>query len=315
MSSSPSYEIINYSLRPAKSVERRMIVEVCSRLRSFYNLESYRYVGFGSPYFSDFSLIHRALDISEMICIEKEKADAPRFEFNKPFHCITLKFGTSSEILPMLEWRDRPTIIWLDYDSSLDESILSDIDVAASNLVSGSLLILSMRASANDFGDEPDERKYKLQETIGNKIPLDIPLNTFSNTNFSYLLWKIINAEIDHVVLERSAGLRSSTKFEYSQLLHFNYRDGVKMITIGGLIFQSGQRSTQVHCDFGALPFMKNGEEAYKIEVPKLTLKELRALNEQLPSSEVALPCVPSRDIRAYVSNYRYFPTFVEAEL
>ncbi len=69
---SESYMQINYSLRPAKSVERKMLCEAIKRLAVFDKIESYKYVGFGSAYFSDFSLIHRSLGIEDMLSIEKD---------------------------------------------------------------------------------------------------------------------------------------------------------------------------------------------------------------------------------------------------
>ena len=137
----PSYKKINYALRPAKNIERKMIVETLSRLRAFYTLESYRYVGLGSPYFSDFSLVHRSLGLQDMTCIEQEAGDVGRFKFNRPFDCIELEFGKSAMILPTLKWQDRPTMIWLDYDDPLDTSMLSDIDVVCSSLTPGSFFL------------------------------------------------------------------------------------------------------------------------------------------------------------------------------
>lgn len=108
-----SYEKINYSLRPAKNIERKMLCETLQRLSFIQKLEKYRYIGFGSTYFSDFNLLHRLLGISKMISIEKDKKNKDRFEFNKPFSCIEMKFGSSNEVLPMLKWKE-PSIVWVD---------------------------------------------------------------------------------------------------------------------------------------------------------------------------------------------------------
>ena len=315
MTRTPSYERINYSLRPAKTIERKMIVEACSRLRSFYSLQGYRYIGFGSPYFQDFSLVHKSLGIIDMVCIEQEGDDVPRFEFNRPFSCISLRFGMSTEVLPELEWKERPTILWLDYDGELDEDVLSDIALVATNLASRSFLIITMRAAAGDFGDSPEKRRESLNNVIGDKLPTDVELIEFSDEWFPRLLWRIINAEIQKVITERSAAFTASTKFRYSQTLHFTYRDGARMLTTGGVIFQEGERAIVSQMDLSSLGFYRAGQEAYNIVIPKLTVKELRALDEQLPSTNPTLPGVPSRDITAYVSNYRYFPTFAEIEL
>lgn len=62
-----SYRIINYPLRPAKAIERRMLCAAFERLHPFQRIERYRYVGFGSIYFSDFQLLHRQLGITDML--------------------------------------------------------------------------------------------------------------------------------------------------------------------------------------------------------------------------------------------------------
>ena len=315
MSRTPSYEKINYTLRPAKSIERRMIVEASGRLKGFRKVESYRYIGFGSPYFSDFSLIHRSLGITDMLCIEKEEGDKERFEFNIPFGCVKLKFGRSAEILPELEWQDRPTIIWLDYDGGLDEGILSDIATVCSCVSPGSLLLISIRANATDFGEDEESRLQGLKGVVGDRLPLGTELKDFSRKNFPNLLWKILDAEIRYQISERSSAMSPETKFAYEQLLHFNYQDGTKMLTVGGLVYQVGQEHIRAQCDFGSLSFVKSGKDPYSIEVPKLTLKEMQKLNESLPGTVIEMSGVPKKDVEAYSALYRYFPTFVEADL
>lgn len=104
-----SYRRINYALRPAKAVERKMLCETFRRLHPFARIERYRYIGFGSIYFSDFHLFHRALGISDMLSIEKDEHAKECFEFNQPYKCVRMDFRPSSEVLPELEWT-VPTI-------------------------------------------------------------------------------------------------------------------------------------------------------------------------------------------------------------
>ena len=66
-----SYRLIDYSLRPAKFAERRMLSEMFSRLKVFGSLESYRYIGFGSIWFTDCVLFHRALGPVPLLCRPK----------------------------------------------------------------------------------------------------------------------------------------------------------------------------------------------------------------------------------------------------
>src|ERR1035437_7380194 len=114
-----SYEKINYSLRPAKSVERKMFCEAMIKLSHFHNIEKYQYVGFGSTYFSDFSLIHKNLGIKKMVSIEKDDDNSDRFEFNRPFSCIGTIFKHSNQALSEINWK-IPTVLWLDYDYRID---------------------------------------------------------------------------------------------------------------------------------------------------------------------------------------------------
>ena len=65
-----SFTKIDYRLRPAKAVERRMMAEAFLRLRPFGSVESYRYIGMGSVYFSDFLLFHGLCGFDPMSSLE-----------------------------------------------------------------------------------------------------------------------------------------------------------------------------------------------------------------------------------------------------
>lgn len=311
----PSYEKINYALRPAKSIERKMIVETFAQLSNFYTMDSYRYIGLGSPYFSDLSLVHRSLGITDMICIEREEHHAGRFEFNKPYKCIELKFGESVDLLPELEWMERPTMIWLDYDDPMDSAILSDIGVVSTSLVSGSFLLVTVRNSAGDFGANPRERLTKLRGEIGTRLPDDVHHSELVPKSLGEVLWRIIDSEVKYKVNERSSGLRDSLQYKYEQILHFDYRDGARMLTVGGVIYQKSQRNQFTECNFASLPFSRTGKIPYGINPPPLTYKELKSLDSQLPGPPIpSLPGVKRAQIRAYAEHYRYFPNYVEAD-
>src|SRR5689334_751654 len=118
---------INYTLRPAKSVERKMIVEMLGRLTYFNDLADYEYVGFGAAYFADFRLVHRVLGISSMLSMEKDTYALERYEANKPYETVRVRGGWASDLLPKeVNW-DRPVIAWLDFDGALDSDRLDEI--------------------------------------------------------------------------------------------------------------------------------------------------------------------------------------------
>ncbi|HGB1823876.1 TPA: O-methyltransferase, partial [Salmonella enterica subsp. enterica serovar Bahrenfeld] len=61
---------IDYRIRPAKNIERKMIRDVLLRLSPFGIFSDYQYIGFGSKYFTDFIIMHKYLGIDDMISIE-----------------------------------------------------------------------------------------------------------------------------------------------------------------------------------------------------------------------------------------------------
>jgi hypothetical protein len=316
-----SYERIHYGLRPAKNVQRKMLVETLRRLSEFGPVESYRYVGFGSTYFSDFSLFHKALGIRNMISIERDVSNRERFEFNRPFNCIRMAFGESKEILPTLTWHVR-TILWLDYDGTLEPSVLTDVKHFCASAVPGSVVI----ATVNAEPPELDERKPRLEElrsSLGKeRIPPDVKEADLSEWGTARVFRRILVSEILETLSERNGGLTDEKKIEYEPLFYFCYRDGDRMLTSGGLLYERGQEPALAGCRFDRLDFLRpslrtNVRPCF-IEVPKLTYKEIRHLDRQLPRAKkrkLTAPKVQLADIKQYESIYRYFPNFAETEV
>src|SRR5208282_5339076 len=149
-------------MRPAKSIERKMLAESFRRLHPFQRINEYRYVGFGSIYFSDFQLIHRELGIDDMISIEKDAHAKECFEFNKPYRSIKMEFGVCGQILPTLDWRKR-SIIWLDYDGKLDLDSLADIGTVSATCPSGTALVVSVNAHPEPWPRDQERSEFEGQ--------------------------------------------------------------------------------------------------------------------------------------------------------
>ena len=309
-----SYESINYALRPAKNIERKMFCEVLRRLEEFGKLESYRYIGFGSTFFGDFSLFHKSLGIRNNISIEKDVQNQVRFEFNRPYNCIDLKFGESSDILPGLGW-DVRSIIWLDYDYVLDQGVLTDVAFVTANAPAGSILIITVDARPDKLGERIKSLESRFESK---KLPQELSEAKLGDWGTADIYRTIISNEINEKINLRNGARSIGTKFIYSQLFNFHYADGAKMLTVGGIIYDEGQVNLVAKCGFASFDFIKTGEDSYHIEVPSLTLKEIRHLDRKLPCSEVTdidVPSIPEIDIRRYAKIYRYFPSFVDAEI
>ena len=310
-----SFEKINYAVRAAKSVERKMLCECFRRLLPIAPLETYRYVGFGSPYFSDFSLVHRALGITNLVSIEKATTKEARFELNRPYGSIKLLFGESTERLPELDWEVR-TILWLDYEDMLNSDGLADIGTFCRSCTPGSLLVVTVNAHPERGTDE--QRLEALRDRVGaGKVPHDVDPKRLAGWDLAALSRRIIAAEIERTLVERNGARPAADHLRYKQLFNFNYKDGARMMTTGGLVYDVGQEClVRRYCGFEQLDFVREGAEAYEIVVPNLTFREMRHIDRQLPVGlgQAVVAPIKSKDIEAYRAIYRYFPRFVEAE-
>lgn len=319
---SASYNKIDYRLRVAKSVERRMLCSIFQSLDIFHPIEKYQYIGFGSVSFLDFSLFHRIMGLSNMISMEREEHDKSRFEFNKPYDCIDIKYGDSKDVLPLINI-DNKTIIWLDYDSKLTTDILSDIDLVFNRLNSGSFFCVSYNAQ-QDTEDNGKTRFEKLSERIDNKyFPEYLYKNPHLNKNqIRKVYFDIINNLIKEVIKNRKL---NGDDIDAQQVLFLNYNDGAEMNTLGWLFYSEQDKDKVQSVLNKEFSFVSIGESSFEIKVPALTYKEMRAIEEKFPDIENCLRCFgktkigygllnPS-DIRNYFNIYKKFSLFAEINL
>ena len=307
-----SYEIINYSLRPAKHVERRMLAEAFGRLRAFGSLEEYRYVGFGSTYFADFTLFYRRLGFRHLLSIEVDEDNRSRFEFNKPYRFLEIRFGLSTSVLPTIPWNVR-SIVWLDYDGRLDRTVLADIGLVASSCQSGSLILISV--NAHPVRGVKDQLRHLADRIGAERIPLGTERSELVDWGLASVGRKIVDGAIRDATRARES-LRGRARFEYRQLFNFQYQDGAMMSTVGGIIFDVGQHHLVDACGFDDFDFVRHDDDPYRIEVPKLTLREIQYLGSAVPFDPVTddLKGIPEADIVRYAAMHRYFPHWIDVE-
>jgi len=307
---------INYRLRPAKNIERKMLAEAFQRLGAFHDVDKYRYIGFGAYFFRDFVLLHRTLNITNMLSIEKNDSNMERFEFNKPFACIEIDFRHSNEALPDLEWT-IPTIMWLDYECRLNREVLKDVDLLSYHMIAGSVAVVTVNAYA---GHPHQQNAYDLlTDDIGaENIPWGYDQDTLRGWGRAAASRDIIDERIREALKQRNAGKPRGERIKYQQLFHFRYSDSSKMVTVGGIFMTEDQRDTLDKCLFGELPFIRHDKEPFMIDTPTLTTREIQYLNSQIPCdnpSGVTLPRGISEEaFRKYLSVYRYYPRFAEVD-
>ncbi len=156
MENKSSGHLINYTLRPRKQIERKILVyslkEIFNELSLSKELSKYRYVGMGSFYYYDFILFHKFLHIKKMTSLDNHWTKK-RFEFNRPYDFIDFVPKSTLKFLESFDIKD-PLIIWFDYDYSLfkirfdnsivDREILQEVQLLQDKLKMNDIFLVTI---------------------------------------------------------------------------------------------------------------------------------------------------------------------------
>jgi hypothetical protein len=314
----PPHERINFNLRPAKHIERRMIAEVLSRITRYENPSRFAYIGMGSFYFADFVVMHKALGIDEMYSFELDSDDRDRFTFNAPFGCIKVIFGSTHDKLPTLDvFGKRPVIAWLDYYGYLDDAKIGDIETVAMKCRPGSALIVTVNG-ANPAMDSKRLALFKARLSARNR-PASFSVRSFaSNATFAETCRAAAWMRIQSTLARRNAMLNTISA---RQIFNFRYADGAQMATFGWLFLSTSQNDALEKDPklLNSFP-VADSDKAIDIEAPSLTFKEIGHLRRLLPDQEGvstylsnAKP-VAQDAAKQFARLYRHFPSFAHVE-
>jgi hypothetical protein len=308
---------INYITRPNKSVERKLIFEALRKiLRSAAG--QYDYIGFGAFWFVDFILAHRMLGITKMVSIERAHR-SKRAEFNKPYRCITVIGGDSTEILPDLQF-EKPVIAWLDYQAGIDGPVLEDVGILCERAASDSFIIVSLNAHKKAVTrHDADGKELPLEDTLrsvaGDLVPPALPAGSLTAANYPKLLASMIFDHLEHCCR------RSGRPEDFVPVFNFTYADGAPMVTAGGVLASRDMLKTlrDLAIVDEAVP---RRPEQISINVPSLTLREKTALDQILPTDKAPGRrdieklgfSLSEKEICAYHQYYLQYPVYGEFE-
>lgn len=308
-----SYTKVFYDLRPAKQIERRMLIDALQHLQTAgFPIREYQYTGFGSTYFVDFILFHRFLGIKDLLSVEHDTSIEKRVLFNKPFGLVKVAMEPIGDVIPRLD-RDRQHLLWLDYDARLNAEMTADMGLAASILSPGSLLLVTVDAKRPAEGESPVEWCEYYRERVGSYFDHQWSAEEFSPSHLSSTLARLIYRVIDAAVASRRS-------VEFSPLFNFEYADGHPMITVGGMITTTADRSKIQAASLKELSFVRDSrtETPFRISVPRLTRKERLYLDHHMPCSDGWKPDdfeLSEGDVSSYTQIYRYYPSYAELML
>lgn len=318
-----SFRNVDYSLRPSKHAERRMLAEIFQRLRPFQRVEDYIYVGFGSVWFTDFVLFHRTLGVREMVSIERQVDARPRIDANKPFASVRIDYRSSSLALPDLDWTRRH-FIWLDYDDPLNVDMLLDAQSVTARARSGTVLAISVQCqkaaeiaeAERDVGGPSALARFEGKfgrERVGALVTE----TDLYGWRFGKLARRLISQELQSALVARNAGLEHDQVAAFQPICSFEYEDGVKMTTVVGVFVSHAEAFQYEACHFQALDFVADPARPVRIPFPKITPREARLIEQTLPwpaGTVQQVGAVPPSDAAAFAAFYRYWPNYAVLE-
>ncbi len=312
----PSFDAVNYSLRPNKTIQRALVFDGLRSLSDDVDWSDATYIGFGSIWFTDFSMAHKRLGINRMISIESDEIGFRRAEYNKPFRTVSVLSGLSYEIIP--EFYDdpammsRPWIIWLDYDSALSDDAVQELRGVVERAPPNSALIATIDASGKRYGTDPAQKRERLRTLLGDVVPDDLSRGQLREPDaFALTMADLLGSYLKSVAenCARPGGFESAFKVAY--------RDKAAMVTVGGILPSVENRE---RVSMRVRDARWEGFADLAIVAPHLTLKELAVLQAQMPRTDAMDRAavqglgfdLGEDQIEVFRRYYRHYPAFAQ---
>ena len=310
-----SFDVVNYSLRPSKSIQRQIVFDGIRILQFRLCLSDMVYIGFGSVWFIDFVMAHKLLDIKNMISMESDDIGYRRAVFNKPYATVDVRHGHSSCLLAELyddsHFSTRPWVIWLDSDHDLDEALRDDIRLVIERSPANTIFLVTFNGNDRSYGGPSLERVTRLRNLLGDVVPDDLPRARCKGDNMQETL---ADLTIDFM---KSIEAESARLEGFEPAFRIIYKDAASMVTVGG-IMPSPEKSDDAKSVIGMETWKCCPEE--RIVAPLLTIRETNTLQSLLPRvDDLSRNIVQNQgfdlqdgQIESFQKYYREYPTFAQ---
>lgn len=310
----PSFNAVNYSLRPSKSIQRHIVFDGLAQLYDLLGLSNSSYIGLGSIWFTDFVLAHNRLGINKMVSIELDEIGVERAKYNAPYSIVEVRKGHSNAVLPVLladqELASRPWIVWMDYDFAVDEAVIEDVRLLVEKAPSNSVLLFTVNAVGAKYGPVQD-RPEELRNLFGAVVPDDLSKRACKNERVQQTLADLSLKFMKGI----AAGL--SRPGGFVPAFSVPYKDGTPMMTFGGIL-PSADNLTSVKTLVTSADW--NGFVGQNIVAPHLTLREAGGLQALLPRivplTRVEVQALgfdlSEEELSVFQTYYKHYPPFAQ---
>ncbi len=331
MKTNMSYDLINYTLRPKKQIERKIFIELINKVQTVLNLNigNYRYLGFGSIYYQDFIMFHKFLNINKMTSIDSSNA-TKRFNFNKPYDFIEFHNAKSTDFISRINYKEN-LLTWLDYDSifyfhkynkvtekficNINKTVFDDIALIYSKSKINDIFALSINIKMNFIKE--------VMQNFENDFQLYLP-STFAQMSIKHKE-EYFSSIVQQILINKFIEIAKHRDLKFTKLFSFEYADGAPMYTLGG-IFEDKNNLT----DFSSIQdnlLNKDIKSVTKINVPLLTFKEKYYLDSKIKeilgslknknkletlAKNLDFEIDDLEKLEHYANFYKYYPQYFE---
>ena len=308
-----SFDSINYSLRPSKSIQRQLVFDGVRILQGHLDLDALIYIGFGSIWFSDFVMAHKLLAVNKMISIEASEIGYRRAVYNAPYKIVRVEPGFSYDVLPKFfadETLAHPWMIWLDFDYELNESARDDIRSVIEKAPANSILLVTFNGLDFKYGSAKD-RPERLRALLGGVVPDDLSREACKE------------GQMQETLADLALGYMKSLAADIARpggfvpAFRIIYKDGASMVTVGGVLPSKG--AARVTADV-----INNVEWPCRplkpIQAPHLTIREAASLQSILPNVDRLTRVMvqelgfdlQEEQLEAFETYYRQYPAYAQ---
>lgn len=304
---------IAYDLRPAKQAERRILIEYLGAASDVGLTSSdCRYVGMGGFKFYDFILMHRYVGMRRMVSIEHDAKIIDRCTFNKPYGGITIKSCSANDFIR--NDNGIRSVYWLDYDDSLGDEIVDDIQLLGLRLAVDSFAFVTVAADipADLIEFTEEERLESLRDQFG-VLAVDVTIDDVEESTFPSAIYKILYASFKDAFAGRGDGV-------FFPDFRIQYKDSTTMLTIGGVLTSRNTgRSLQARLK-NTMPFLnRDPDKPFRIRNFNLSererhLIEVASTKSQRSRERTKLESlgIKKADLNAYRDLVRFMPRYFE---
>ncbi|HEX2552450.1 MAG TPA: O-methyltransferase [Microvirga sp.] len=330
---------IPYHLRPHKSLDRRLFLDLLSRYERWQPLDNYAYISMGAYPLEDHKLVHRLLGLTKLVAFDLNPEIVARQKFNRPIETCQCIERHSRDVARNLETvlsecgfpEDTGAIVWLDYtEPSKIGDQLREFEDLIDQLKPGD--IARVTVNAQPYGllhpkqeEEPASSKEKkqkkqfenLKERIGDYLP-------------SWVTWESMTLE--QLPLALSAAFATAARnalpvggtTQFAPLSIVRYADGQQMLVVTGTVAKNEDLAGMAErMDLAHWPFTSSDwSKIHQLVVPDLTLRErlflergVLTMNSAQIIDELGFKDASGVNIQEFLevfrTYYRFYPTLL----